>query len=1009
MKTVFLIVFLFLCQCVTAQNIPKNLNFTDKDSKRQGKWTILFDKDFKPIEKAAQVSYYRLIEYKDDKPTGTVTDYYLNGKKQFEGQMIADRPEEVMDGNCIWYQENGNKSQQATFNEGQILGEIKEYNSNGTLNSEGWNTLTEQGMQLYRAGKYEEALPLWERAKVLVEKEFSKENKTYAMSLNNLALIYFFTGNHAKAEAMYLEVKEIYVKYLDKYDPDYAQSLSNLALLYSEQGKYAKAETLFLEALKIKEKTLGKEHLDYIQSLNNLALMYNDQGNYAKAENLLLNVKGVYSRILGKEHPDYATSLNNLAEIYSSEGNYTKAEPLYLEASKIIRNTLGKDHPHYTASLNNLASLYYSERNYEKAHILYLDALKFGEKSLGKEHPDYANSLNNLAALYYTEGNYAKAEPLFVEALRVRDKSLGKDHPNYASSLNNLGLLYECQDNYQKAEPLFVKSHQVYFRLLETQFALLSEKEKEAFLMTFKQYFETFNSFVLKRKMQNPTIVGNMYNNLLATKALLFNAQNRIRNNIIASGNKDLISLYQNWQAKRQNLAKVYQMPLAEKEKIGIDVPKIEEEANELEKQLSSQSQAFAQANDNKSCTWRDIQKRLKPDQAAIEMVRFTWYNKKWTDTVYYAALIITPSSNQPDLVLLKNGKELEGVSIAYYKNTILKNIEDKNSYKQFWAPIAERLKIIAPHTIKIYFSPDGVYNSININTLLNPLIAKFVSEEIDIQLVTTSKDLVTIKRKNNPSKDASLFGYPDYSNKNTDTTRSFNFNYKIVKTDSLKRDFEDGIIPMLPGTEKEINNIEKLLIKNYWKTGKFTLGLASENKIKALINPCILHIATHGFFMTDLENLGQENGFAGFNKIKFTENPLLRSGLLLSGSQQAYDGKADPDKEDGILTAYEAMNLNLENTELVVLSACETGRGEIKNGEGVYGLQRAFQIAGARTVMMSLWKVDDNATQEFMTDFYEHWLKSGNKREAFIHARQTIKAKYIFPYYWGAFVMVGE
>jgi CHAT domain-containing protein len=1096
MKNLLLFLLVLCYVSAVGQNIPQNPNVTDKNGLRQGKWTIWFTKNWETTSTKDSIAYYRLIEYKEDKPVGIVIDYYLSGKKQFEGQLLADRPEEVNEGNTVWYYQNGNKMKDVTYKEGKAISEVKEYAEDGSL-IENWEQLNNKGVALYSAGKYGEAIPLFEKARAQAEREFgrlhpdyatscnnlallcqrqglyakaeplfleakdirekvlgklhgeyatscnnlaelfrnqglyakaeplfleaknitekvlSKLHPSYATSCNNLGLLYKSQGLYAKAEPLSLEAKNITEKVWGKLHPNYATSCDNLAALYRNQGLYTKAEPLFLEAKDIREKVLGKLHPDYAISCNNLAGFYNNQGLYAKAEPLYQEAKDIREKVLGKLHPSYAISCNNLALLYDHQGLYAKAESLYLEAKDITEKVWGKLHPDYAASCNNLAVFYERQRQYAKAEPLTLESKDIREKVLGKLHPDYAISCNNLAVLYERQDLYGKAEPLFLEAKDIREKVLGKLHPDYAISCNNLADIYQSQDLYAKAEPLYREALQTDFSLIENQLSHLSEKEKEAFIMTFNFHFEKFNSFVLKRKSQNPAIVSDMYNNLLVTKALLFNTQNKIRNNILASKNPALIQSFESWQTKRNALAKAYQMTSEEKQTRNIDITQLEDEANTLEKQLSVQSEVFATASEKKQYTWHDVQKTLKRNEAALEIVRFKWYNKKWTDTIYYAALLITPKSQLPDLIFFENGNELEKEkSLAFYRNSIKFKMEDDKSYNLFWKPMAERLKAISPKTSKVFFSADGVYHSINLQTLLNPQTGKYLTDEWDIQLVTSTKDLVTTKKKPNSARDASLFGYPDYGNKGeaaSDSTRGFDVGYATPLTDSLKRDFANGRIPPLPGTEKEINEIQKSLVKKNWKTENYKLGQANENRLKAQRNPTVLHIATHGFFRKDVESDRNDRGFAGFDNQKFVENPLLRSGLLLAGSQQTFDGKTNLDEEDGILTAYEAMNLNLDNTDMVVLSACETGLGEIKNGEGVFGLQRAFQTAGAKSIIMSLWKVDDNATQELMQFFYDQWLLTGNKRLAFKQAQAILKNKYKYPYYWGAFVMVGE
>lgn len=217
--------------------------------------------------------------------------------------------------------------------------------------------------------------------------------------------------------------------------------------------------------------------------------------------------------------------------------------------------------------------------------------------------------------------------------------------------------------------------------------------------------------------------------------------------------------------------------------------------------------------------------------------------------------------------------------------------------------------------------------------------------------------------------------------------------------------------LPELPGTKVEVKKVNEHLRSAGWETNSYFQQDATEEKIKQISNPGVLHIATHGFFLEDIDPGAEEKVF-GIEPAKAAENPLLRSGLMFAGADntvQSIDAKESSEQDDGILNAYEAIMLNLDQTRLVILSACETGLGEIRNGEGVYGLQRAFQIAGTSTVVISLWQVSDEVTQKLMSNFYNYWLESGDKQKAFARAQLSIKEKYPEPFYWGAFVMVNR
>jgi CHAT domain-containing protein len=293
----------------------------------------------------------------------------------------------------------------------------------------------------------------------------------------------------------------------------------------------------------------------------------------------------------------------------------------------------------------------------------------------------------------------------------------------------------------------------------------------------------------------------------------------------------------------------------------------------------------------------------------------------------------------------------------------------------------------------KVWFSADGVYHQINLNTLRNPETGKFVADEIEIALLGSTKDLLRTEREEDANLSAILLGNPEFQPLGDGS--SWQRSRSGPKLTYFFRPDPDVVIPGLPGTQVEIDSVSLLLQNKGWEVQKISSKDATEDKIKDCFKPRVMLLSTHGFFR---ENENEE------------DNPLLRSGLLLSGSAQTLREGFKGEGEDGILTAYEAMNLNLDNTELVVLSGCETGLSETrKSGEMVFGLQRSFQVAGARSLIMSLWKVDDEYTRKLVVCFFRNWLSGMDKRKAFRLAQSEIRKKNPLPFYWGGFVMLGK
>ena len=890
---------------------------------------------------------------------------------------------------------------------------------------------------LYAAmGNYKKAEPLYLEAKKIYENILGKEHPHYAQSCNNLASLYQSMGNYQKAEPLYLEAKEIRQKVLGKEHPSYAASCNNLAGLYNDMGNYQKAEPLYLEAKKIREKVLGKEHPSYAASCNNLAGLYNDMGNYQKAEPLYLEAKKINAKIFGKEHPSYATDCNNLASLYKSMGNYKKAEPLYLEAKKIYGKVLGKEHPDYAQSCNNLAGLYYAMGNYKKAEPLFLETKNIIEKVSGKNHPHYASSCNNLAGLYRAKGNYKKAETLYLEAKKIYEKVLGKEHPHYALSCNNLAGLYESIGNYQKAEPLYVEANTIMHKLSEKSAKFMSEKEREKYLTKKINYnFEVYHSFFLTRRKENKKLTGIVYNNALSNKGQLLRSATAMRKAVLQSGDTALINTYTKMNEIGQMLNKEYTKPIAKRRP---DIKQLEEKSNTLEKELVRRTQDLSgfQNLTGLKTDWKAVKKSLKKNETAVEFIHFDYRNdKEWTDSTLYYALVLRKNYKYPKAVFLFEEKQLQKLTNREFGATDfeqIKKLYGKKSpqadslYNLVWKPLEKYTKPSSFRKRKVlptvYISPSGMLNSISFDALVIDT-ASILSDKYYIKYTSTTAQAInkTGLYKKNLTHEV-LFGglYYDLDiekmkeNSSGYTFEPYTRSYTVLPDSKVRGKMTWSY---LDGTFKEVKAIEKILSGSKIKTKLYTEDKGNEEVFKSMEKnaPDIIHISTHGFFFPEPETKREDNSsFDNDKKLQFTdsENPLLRSGLLLSGAQNAFSGNKLPKgMEDGVLTASEISKMNLFNTKLVVLSACQSGLGDVKGNEGVYGMQRAFKMSGVDYLIYSLWEVPDKQTKELMQSFYKNLLSGMEIRKAFKKSQNYMKKKYEgvkgASYAWAAFVLM--
>jgi len=858
------------------------------------------------------------------------------------------------------------------------------------------------GIIYFKKGNFDQAVYYFTLEKEAKRLAYGTESPNYAKALNNLSSVLSQLGRDREAEPIMREALDLKMKTVGEYDTSFARSANNLGVVCFNLGNLNDAERYLLIAAKIRKKRIYENQFNYAVTAKNLGSLYKVLGNYSEAEKNLREAYDIFVKELGEFSSEALGANSELAMTYLASGNTDKAKPILDKVQLQMKNSIGTSHPDYLFSSYNLAMYYWSIPDYEKAESMLVEIMNTVETKMGNGHPLFTSCLNSLGLIYWQTGDLQKANMHLGMAVNLREKIFGRYHPEYATSLHNLAALQKEMGNFEEAEKNYHDALDLYVEEIKNIFPFLSDAEKAKFYSNLKERFDLFNLYVLSRKDDNPALLSEMYNFRLMTKGVLLDASRKIRRKILETNNPELITKYNQWRTLKEELSQLYSMTKNEVRESGKNIDELEQKANSLEKSISDISDVFDYDIHKDQISWLDIQKSLKKDEAAIELIRVNMFDRKWLDTAYYAALIITnKTKDNPELVLLSNGYYLDNHYIRNYLNSIRFQIEDKISYQVFWEKIDKKLDGIKT----VYISKDGVYNKININTLQKPL-GNYVIDDMNIVVVSKTSDIVN-RRKDKVNRTAYLFGNPKYamSDEEIQRLKSVDEQYPVSKVN-----YSDlaVIIPELPGTEKELTEINSMLKDKRWDVNSKEGLEANEASFKNMGSAGLVHLATHGYFLKNV-NSTQSNSVYGVDIKKAAEDPMLRSGLLFAGATNflVTDTKKTGENENGILTAYEASSLELDEIDLLVLSACETGLGEVKNGEGVYGLQRAFQIAGAKNLVMSLWKVNDRTTQQLMTYFYEYWLKGSSISEALHKAQKELKEEWEHPYYWGGFIVI--
>lgn len=829
------------------------------------------------------------------------------------------------------------------------------------------------GQSGYAMGRYIYAEKKLNTAKKYFEKASLTADLGYIKAISSQGLLYASMGRYEQARKFTADALDMRKEKLGTNSMAVAASLNNTAVLDYNLGQYNESERIFEEALSLIRTNKQDQSMSYAIVINNKAMLFQSMGRYDAAAKLLEDA----IKILGRSELRKASSapkfFSNLALLYQQMGKFADAERIY----QGLDARLDKNSSNYANMLNNLAILYLVMKKEDKVEEMLKRSAALYKSTLGGDNPAYAKVISDLGNFLRYKGRYTEATPMLEGVLKNRELSLGVNHPLYAQSQEDLAILYWKNKDYAKAYTYYHDVMEKSLDFINRYFPPMSESEKTRYWDILSPRFQRFYNFATEAGNGNKSITRDMFEYRLATKGLLLNSTRKVAQAILTGGNEKLVNDYNAWIDAKEQLMTLYAYSKEELKEQSVNVDSLEDVANSMEKRLSQGSKDFSKYYFTNKISLPEVQAKLKQDEALVEIIRLRNFDQVFTDGCRYLAMVVTKGKQEPDIIVLPEGTDMEGKFAKTYRLSMKNKINDEKSYTIYWAPIDPLVK----GKKQIYVSLDGVYNQVNLNTLKKPA-GDFLINQYDIVLLGNGRDLVVNdNRKGNASgKKATLIGFPVYGS---------------------------ASIPQLPATKTEVDGINKVLKTSGYSVSEWLQQDATEANLKLSQKVSVLHIATHGYFLQDVEKSSWPLGVhADYAK----DNVLLRSGLMLTGA--SVSDKTDAgleNKSNGIITSYEAMNLDLKGTNLVVLSACETGLGEVKAGEGVYGLQRAFLVAGAEAIIMSLWKVDDGATQQLMNNFYNNWTKNGDKQKAFKQAQLELMTKYKEPYYWGAFVMMED
>ncbi len=829
-------------------------------------------------------------------------------------------------------------------------------------------TLRTAAAHLNDTGKLADARSLLERALAIIERVRGRDDGAIAPVAIQLGNVYLDTPDNAHAESMYERALQI----LDRDHPAAGWAQCRLAVVYERAGERAKAEALLDRGLTISERALGPDHPQVVRCLVTLGNLRLDVGDQQQAE--AIERRAIASlEILGETDGFlYADLLNNLGQIALDQAKYDEAESLFTRSMHIGESRDGPDSYYVANALQNLGIVARERKDYATAEQRYQRALAIREQIVGPEHADVASTLNNLANIYQLHGDTAKSLETHLRALRIREKTVGPYHRGTLVSLGNIARTYAAIGEMANAIAFQRRADAVIETQLGLNLALGAERQKLAFIDALSERTDRTISLNLDLAPHDPDATALALLVLLQRKGRVLDAMSdtfaTLRQRVDDPQDRDLLD---RWNKTTMRLA---QLALNGQGRGEATIAQLEHE----QAQLGARSAEFRARS--QPVTLDAVQTAMPEHGVLVEFAVFRPFDPKAernSDAYaapHYAAYVLDKQG-------LPHGVDLGPASVIDDRIEALRRalrdparrdvkVRARALHERVMQPL--RAWLGGADLSRLFISPDGRLNLVPFDALVDER-GRYLVETVAISSLTSGRDLLRLRLPRTSAAAPVIIANPSFG--------------ESSRTRALGR---------LVGTEQEARAIKSLFPDATILTGSD----ATKAAVERLVAPRILHIASHGFFAPESRVSHDHHD----EHDQDMDNPMLRSGLVLAGTQ-----------DDGTLTAMEAAGLNLWGTKLVTLSACDTGVGDVRNGEGVYGLRRAFVIAGAETLVMSLWPVSDYVTRKTMTAYYTGLRDGLGRGDALRRAKLAMlkgtagRHPFRHPYYWASFIQAGE